>query len=56
MLAGGGPVAARFMRQDFFEFLPQFKFALSAFTQNRQADYTDARSGCSADTPFYNHG
>jgi phage/plasmid-associated DNA primase len=39
MLAGGDPVAARFMRHDFFEFLPQFKFALSAFTQNRQADH-----------------
>ena len=29
MLTGGDPIAARFMRQDFFEFEPQFKLVIS---------------------------
>ena len=28
-LTGGDPVAARFMRQDFFEYVPQFKFMIA---------------------------
>jgi putative DNA primase/helicase len=29
MLTGGDPIAARFMRQDFFEFVPQFKLVIA---------------------------
>ena len=29
MLTGGDPIAARFMRQDFFEFIPQFKLVIA---------------------------
>ena len=28
-LTGGDPIAARFMRQDFFEYIPQFKFMIA---------------------------
>jgi putative DNA primase/helicase len=46
-LTGGDPVAARFMRQDFFEYIPQFKLVIAATTSRASAPSTRRSGGAS---------